>query len=212
MVIVILYVWVFDLFLYSNTELFPVFFIFFTFGMFIFHLIVWYCDYLDESISAENRNLYIVILSLQKRFAVLKSLFKFRFDYCVENPHDSVISVSNLVMINTFTQILGVAMQKHTAYVFQLGLVKYFQNLLGQMRALEFANYQSMISMNFVRLVDQDNGNAYAAIIAPMNYFGGANPIFIVFMSDFCYSKSYSDSFLFRWLTNLPIANFLDIV
>jgi hypothetical protein len=207
------YVWVFDLFFYSNTELFPVFFIFFTFGIFVFHLIVWYRDYLDESISAENRNLYIMILALQKRFVILKSFSEPRFnDTAEDSTKKNVVLVSNLAMVGEFIQVFGLAMQKHSLYTFQLSLFKYFQNLLGQMRAIEFGNYQSLISCNLISLMDQVE-NTCAVVISPANYvFSSANSIFLFFINEFCYPQPCNDDFLFSWTANLPISNFTDIV
>jgi len=74
MVLLIFYIWLIDLFLYSNTEIFIIFFIFSSFGIFFYSITVWYSEYLDELITLENQKLYFLIFVLKRKISSLKKI------------------------------------------------------------------------------------------------------------------------------------------
>lgn len=76
MILLIFYIWILDLFLYSNTEIFIIFFIFSSFGVFFYNLVIWYSEYIDQLIVSENKSLYLIIFSLRKKFISLKNKVK----------------------------------------------------------------------------------------------------------------------------------------
>jgi hypothetical protein len=178
-------------------------------------VIVRYRDYIDELIAAENRVLYVVVMSLYRRFTVLKQLLspKFSQELNFQLTYTEVNLGSSRLDFVEFAYIVATAMRQYELYVYQLNLVKYIQNLLSQTYFFELSNSYQLISSAFSS-VDFCSGNAVSSNPNVLVLYPDLliNPVLVVLYHDFYHAKFENYNFLSHWLANLPLADFTETI
>lgn len=150
--LLILYVWILDIFLYSNTEIFLIFFIFSSFGVFAYLVLVWSRKYLEELIVEENKGIYTNLFIIREKFTFLLSQVHFKPSFLYYNFYPDFFNI-----LNTFFQILITAEKVKFFYKNYKRWVKYVQVLLINLYYFELRNLRSLVSKEFNQLIESSD-------------------------------------------------------
>ena len=150
--LVILYVWILDIFLYSNTEIFLIFFIFSSFGVFAYLVLVWSRKYLEELIVEENKGIYTNLFIIREKFTFLLSYVHFKPSSLDYNVYPAFFNI-----LNNFFQILINAEKVKFFYKNYKRWIKYVQVLLINLYYFELKNLRYLVSKEFTQLIESSN-------------------------------------------------------
>lgn len=150
--LIILYVWILDIFLYSNTEIFLIFFIFSSFGIFAYLVLVWSRKYLEELIVEENKGIYTNLFIIREKFTVLLSQVHFKPSSLDYNFYPVFFNI-----LNNFFQILVNSEKIKFFYKNYKRWIKYVQVLLINLYYSELRNLRSLVSKEFNQLIESSN-------------------------------------------------------
>lgn len=155
--LVILYIWILDIFLYSNTEIFLIFFIFSSLGIFAYLVLAWSRKYLEELIVEENKGVYTNLFVVREKFVFLLNQVHFKPSSVNYNFYPSLFN-----LFNNFFQILINAEKVKFFYKNYKKWVKYIQALLINLYYFELRNLRSLVFKEFSQLIENSG----------MQYFG----------------------------------------
>lgn len=210
MVVFIIYVWILDLFLYSNTEIFLIFFIFLNFGLIIFNVIIWYYEYLDEWILSENRNLYTTIFILRKKFVSIRNQLLLLSKESAGSKDLSICPFGFALPVILDTANLAIVQYTYTRWY--SNIFKYLNFILFQMYQFEMSKWRVGVFAEFESLsagILDPLSSITEPQLDPVLYLF-TNSIFNIVLVDFaCYN--YYESFFSCWVSNFPLCNYVEI-
>lgn len=211
----IIYIWILDLFLYSNTELFLIFFIYFNFGILIFNFIIWFSEYADEYVLVEIRNVYVSILKLRTQFDRLRDS---THSLCTYSAGEDFISRRS---VNFFSSsfsaiivVLDLMWRRYNSFKQYIKLNAYLFNLLVQFYKFELLNFEKFISLEFLKLADCPANSQNRVIVDysnnRINYLF-SDILFNFFVNFYMSTYNCENDYSFYWTIYLPFIEFIKI-